>query len=123
MFICYVTGFVHVGLMTDQSGEATLECKYDFEHMCATRGVKVKAHHADNGIFAERSFINDVKCCFQRITFCGVGAHHQNGVSEKAIKQLILTACTLIVHAQRHWPEHCRNVSGTIILSMHQERA
>ena len=67
VFICYVTGFVHVGLMTDQSGEATLECKHDFEHMCATRGVKVKAYHADNGRFAERSFINDLKRCFQRI--------------------------------------------------------
>ena len=30
VFICYATGFVHVGLLTDQSGKATLECKHDF---------------------------------------------------------------------------------------------
>ena len=48
--------------MTDQSDKATLESKHDFEHLCATRGVKVKVYHADNGRFAERSFINDVKC-------------------------------------------------------------
>ena len=76
--ICYATGCVNGSLMTDKPGEATLEYKHDFEHLCATRGVKVKAHHADNGRFAERSFINDMKRCFQRINFCDVSAHHQN---------------------------------------------
>ena len=83
---------MHVGLMSDQSGDATLQSKHDFEHICATRGVKVKAYHADNGRFAERSFLDDCKKCLQRLTFCGVGAHHQNGVSENAINQLTLTA-------------------------------
>ena len=48
MFIEYVTGFVRVGLVSDQSGDATLQAKYDFEHICATRGIKVKTYHADN---------------------------------------------------------------------------
>ena len=88
--------------MTDQSVEATLERKHDFEHLCATRGIKVKAYHADNVRCTECSFVNDVKRCFQRITFYGVGAHHQNGVSENTIKQLTLTACTMFVHAQSY---------------------
>ena len=99
VFIDYVPGCVHVGLMPDQSGDTTLQAKHDFEHLCATKGVKVKAYHAGNGRFAERSFVDDVQRCFQRITFCAVGAHHQNGVSENAIKQLTLTARTLLVHA------------------------
>ena len=40
--------------MIDQSSEATLECKHDLEHMCVTRGVKVKAYYTDNEKFAER---------------------------------------------------------------------
>ena len=88
----YITGFVHVRLLADQSGEITLKRKHYFEHMCMTRGVKVKAHHVDNGRFVERSFINDVKHYFQQVTFCGVGAHHQHGVSENSIKQLTLPA-------------------------------
>ena len=92
--------------MTDQSGDATLQSKHNFEHICSTRGVKVKACHADNGRFAEHSFLGDCKRCLQRLTFCGIGAHHQDGVSENAIKQLTLTARTLLVHAQSHWPEY-----------------
>ena len=86
VFFDYVSGFVHVGLMAGQYGDATLESKHDFEHICSTRGVKVKAYHADNGRFAEHSFLSDCKRCLQCLTFCGVEAHHQNGVSENAIK-------------------------------------
>ena len=106
VFVDYVTGYIHVGLMTDQSGEATLQAKHNFEHLSATRGVNIKSYHADNGRFAERSFMDDIKRCLQRITFCGVGAHHQNGITENAIKQLTLISRTLLVHAQNHWPEY-----------------
>ena len=41
-----------------------------------------------------------------KITFCGVGAHHQNGVSERIIKDLTLSSRTLVLHAQRHWTEY-----------------
>ena len=75
VYVDYVTGLIYVGLQTDQSAEATLQTKHDFEHFAATRDVKVKSYHADNGRFAEKSFVDDVKRCFQRITFCGVGAN------------------------------------------------
>ena len=42
----------------------------------------------------------------QNITFCGVRAHHQNGVSERIIKYLTLYSRTLLLNAQRHWPEY-----------------
>ena len=61
IFIDYATGFVHVGLMSDESGDLTLEAKHNFEHLCATRGIKVKACHADNGRFAGKTFLSDVK--------------------------------------------------------------
>ena len=81
VFIDYVTGYVHVALMTDQSGESTLQAKHDYEHLAATRNVKAKHYHADNGCFALLSFTNDCKASTQRITFCGVGAHHHNGIA------------------------------------------
>ena len=36
VFIDYVTGYVHVALMTDQSGESTIQAKHDYEHLAAT---------------------------------------------------------------------------------------
>ena len=61
VFIDYVTGYIYVGLMTDQSGDQTLQAKNDFEHRCITRDIKVKHYHADNGRFAEKSFLNSIK--------------------------------------------------------------
>ena len=43
MFVDYVKGYVHVGLMQDHSGEATLQAKHDSEHLSSTRDVKSKA--------------------------------------------------------------------------------
>ena len=36
VFIDYVTGYVHVGLMQDQFGESTLQAKHNFEHISST---------------------------------------------------------------------------------------
>ena len=88
--------------MTDQSSECTLQSKHDYKHLSAIRNVKVKHYHAANGHFTERSFTNDCKSITQRITFCGVGAHHQNGIAEITIKQLTLISWNLLVHAQNY---------------------
>jgi hypothetical protein len=34
-----------------------------------------------------------------------VGAHHQNGIAEKRIGDLQRRATTLLLHAQRRWPD------------------
>ncbi|KAL7464776.1 hypothetical protein ACHAXS_005110 [Conticribra weissflogii] len=106
VFVDYYTKFVHVSLMSDQTAESTLEAKHSFEHFAATRGVEIKHYHADNGIFTDKLFSDDVKQSMQRLTLCAVGAHHQNGVVERAIKSLTLISRTLLLHAQRHWPEY-----------------
>jgi hypothetical protein len=74
-------------------------------------GVTVKAYHADNGIFAEQLFRDEVNSSQQRISFCAVGAHHQNGIVERHIGTLTQGARTSLLHAQRRWPE----AIGTIL--------
>mgnify|MGYP000436230487 FL=1 len=122
VFVDYVTGYIHVGLMTDQSGDQTLLAKHDFEHLSKTRDVNIKHYHADNGRFGEKKFTDDVKACSQRITFCGVGAHHQNGITENAIKQLTLISRTLLVHAQDLWPEYITTMMWPLALKAAQDR-
>ncbi len=58
----------------------------------------------ENGHFVEQEFKAAVESPNQTFTFCGVGAHHQNGIAEKNNKELPLTAITLLLHSQRHWP-------------------
>ena len=52
----------------------------------AQAGRNVKHYHADNGRFADHGFIGAIKTKDQKITFCGVGAHHQNGIIENKNK-------------------------------------
>ena len=41
----------------------------------------------------------------QAITFCGIGAHHQNGIVERRIQTFTKISRTIFFHAQQYWPE------------------
>ena len=68
-------------------------------------GHTMKHYHADNGRFADEGFKNDLNDKDQTITFCGVGAHHQNGIVESKNRTLTEGARTLLLHAIRMWPQ------------------
>ena len=95
--------YSHLQRSTD--GDETLESKQAFEQFAQDHNVQVKAYRADNGRFAEQQFRDEVRRCNQRISFCGVEAHHQNGIIERHIQELTYGARTLLLHAKRHWPE------------------
>ena len=65
----------------------------------------MKHYHADNGRFADNGFLQSVNSKDQEITFCGVGAHHQNGIVEGKNRVLTQGARTLLLHAMRMWPQ------------------
>jgi hypothetical protein len=39
------------------------------------------------------------------MSFSGVGAHHQNGIAEKRIRDLQDLARSMLIHAMRRWPD------------------
>ncbi|KAL7463725.1 hypothetical protein ACHAXS_009080, partial [Conticribra weissflogii] len=108
--------------MTDQTAESALKAKYQFEHLAGTRDVPIKHYHADNGIFTDSLFRDDCMNALQRLTLCAVGAHHQNGIVERAIKTLTLISRTLLLHAQRHWPEYITTMLWPLALKAAQDR-
>ena len=73
----YVTKFVYVALIADQTAKTTFDAKHVFEHFAETCQVKVEHYHADNVFFVDSLFMKDIKQSMQCITFCGVGAHHK----------------------------------------------
>ncbi len=85
-FVDHVSDFVYVHLMRDFTLAETLLAKAAWEKVLAQSGRTVKHYHADNGRFADNGFIESVNRSDQKITFCGVGAHHQNGIIEKRTK-------------------------------------
>lgn len=94
--------FVH--LQETDSGDDTLLAKTTFELWAKSHGVLVRHYHADNGRFAESKWMNHCLRNAQTYSFCGVNAHHQNGVAERRIRTLQELARTMLIHAARRWP-------------------
>jgi transposase InsO family protein len=96
-------GYVYHHL--SMSSEETVKAKESFERYAKSYGVNIKHYHADNGRFKDKAFMKSIEDSGQTISFSGVGAHHQNGIAEKRIGDLQRRATTLLLHAQRRWPD------------------
>ncbi len=90
--------------VTTTTGE-TLASKREFEREAADLGVKIRSYRADNLVFDSELFTEDVQACGQTIDYSGVGAHHQNGVAERAIQTITNWARAMMMHQLIHWPE------------------
>ena len=101
----HAINYVYVQLMRDFTLEETLLVKAAWEKVLARANRKVKHYHADNGRFADNGFLQSVNRKDQEITFCGVGAHHQNCIVEGKSRVLTQGARTLLLHAMRMWPQ------------------
>ena len=105
VFIDNHTGYSYTHLQTSVDNEQTVAAKHGFELLAKTHDVDIKSFHADNGIFAEKQFRDAVDDDGQTISYCAVGAHHQNGIVERHVGTLTHGARTNLLHAQRRWPE------------------
>ncbi len=65
--------------------------------------MKITHYHCDNGRFADTAFVRSCKESRQKLTFCGVNAHFQNGVAERAIHNLLESARKQLLHAKQRW--------------------
>jgi hypothetical protein len=94
-------GFVY--LQHSTGAVETVEAKKAFEAYARSHGVTVRHYHADNGRFAENLWLAHCNQQQQSVTFCGVGAHFQNGVAEKRIRDLQESARTMMMRAADKW--------------------
>ena len=105
IFVDHFSDYVYVHLMKEFTAEATLEAKNAWERLAGTHAVRIRRYRADNGRYNDALFLQDIKDNGQLITFCGVGAHHQNGIAERKIRDLTENARTQLVHAMHLWPD------------------
>jgi Reverse transcriptase (RNA-dependent DNA polymerase)/GAG-pre-integrase domain len=105
VFVDYYSGLSYVHLQSSTSSKETLEAKFEFEKYARTHGVTIRHYHADNGRFSDNDWRDDILYRGQRLTFCGVGAHHQNGRAEKRIRDIQDLARTSLIHANKRWPD------------------
>jgi GAG-pre-integrase domain len=105
VFVDHYSNLGYVYLQTSTNAVETVRAKVEFEKYARTFGVEIKHYHADNGRFSDNLWREDVINKGQQLSFCGVGAHHQNGRAEKRIRDAQDHARTSLIHANRRWPE------------------
>ena len=59
----------------------------------------------DNGQFADKGWVDNFAAHGQTLSFCGVNAHHQNGVAKKRIRDLQEAVRAALIHAKQRWLE------------------
>jgi hypothetical protein len=94
--------FVH--LQIDDSTAETMLAKQAFEKFAVKHGVRILHYHCDNGRFADNAWKQSCEASRQRLTFCGVNANFQNGIVERAIRDLLESARKQLLHARARWP-------------------
>ena len=96
-----VFGYHQVSL---RAGE-TLISKRKLEREASQHGITIKSFLSDNGIYKSEEFRSDLTRKNQDIRFSGVGAHHQNGVSERHIKTISYLTRAILIHSALCWPQ------------------
>ena len=105
IFVDVATGRTWIYHQVSFNANETIVSKTSFERDCFQRGVGVQNYHGDNGIYNAAEFLRELHDKGQGLKLSGVGAHHQNGISERAIKTIVDRARTLMLHALIHWPD------------------
>ena len=104
LFVDHATGHIFVYHQVSTRVGNTLMGKHAYEQYAKENGIKLKSFHADNWPFTAEEFVRDCELQDQTITHSGVGAHHQNGVSERAIQTVVSWALSMLLHQTLHWP-------------------
>ena len=103
VFVDHASDFTYVHMHHHLTMDETIDAKYIFECLAEQHGVRIKHYHCDNGRFTDKAFVDNVQAAHQTITFCGVRAHHQNGVAERHIRDITENTCTSLLHAAHRW--------------------
>ena len=99
VFVNHASFFTYVHLHEALTGQETIDAKHAFEQVAEQHGVHILHYHCDNGRFVDKAFMDDVLQAHQTITFCGIGAHHQNGIAKCCIHNIMENAHTSLLHA------------------------
>jgi hypothetical protein len=81
-----------------------MEARQAFEHFVKQHGICLLHYQCDNGQFADNAFKNSCSAKWQKLTFFMVNAHFQNGIAEKAIRDLRESAWKQLLHVCQCWP-------------------
>jgi hypothetical protein len=103
IFVDHMSGYIHVEHQLGFSSSETIRAKQNYEQLALGNGVIVTDYLADNGIFKANAFVQHLREHNQRVQYCGVNAHHQNGIAERSILSISNMARAMLLHASLRW--------------------
>ena len=105
IYVDMAMNLVHVEFQRHLNTHKTLVATAEFERMCLDAGIIPQEYLSDNGsAFTSKEYMAHLRQFSQISRFAGVGAHHHNGVAERAIQTIMSIAKTMMLHAAIHWP-------------------
>jgi hypothetical protein len=107
IYVDHASGKIFHFPQTDMTAAQTIRGKQMVERAAADLGYHVESYHSDNGIFASEEFQSHCETLGQDLHFCGVGAHHQNGIAKQSIQTVCGLARANLIHVALCWPERC----------------
>ena len=106
IFVDHASGLIHVTLQSHLNSHETLKAKQTFEAMCRDSGVIVQEYLSDNGsAFRNADFAAALQAYHQHLKTAAMGAHHSNGIAERAISTIMALSRAMMHHAALHWPD------------------
>jgi hypothetical protein len=105
VFVDHMSGYIHIEHQLGFSSSETIRAKQAYEKLCLDHGIIVDTYLADNGVFKANTFVQHILEHSQRLRFCGVNAHHQNGIAERSIRTVSDMARAMMLHACVHWKD------------------
>ena len=105
VFVDHMSGHLHVELQVGFSATETIRAKQNFEQLAGSHGVPIQSYLGDNGAFKAHAFERHIRESNQQIKYCGVNAHHQNGIAERSIRTVSEKARAMLLHAAIHWKD------------------
>lgn len=106
IFVDHASGLIFTSHQPTLGSSDTIRSVAKLEQFFSEHDVKLKRFHTDNGVFTTNEFKQHLTDNEYQLTLSGVGAHHQNGIAERAIQTVVWKARTMMIHLQIHWPEH-----------------
>jgi hypothetical protein len=89
IWVDHFSDFISVHTQESTEAEQTVKAKLELETFAKRFNVHIYAYCTDNGTFTAKDFVEAVNNAGQHFTQCGVGAHWQNGIAERAIRSIV----------------------------------
>ena len=105
IFVDHMSGFIHVEEQLGFSASESIRAKQVFEKFALDHGVIVHNYLTDNGTFKSKNFVKHLHEHNQKVQYCGVNAHHQNGIAERSIRTVSECARAVLLHSALRWKD------------------